>query len=98
MSRPSSNESVFRAIADPTRRRILDELAKDDRTVGDLILALKLSRTAATFHLRALMAAGLIRKQRRGGYLMCSASPGGLLTIHAWVGRHVAKPRRSKQK
>jgi len=32
MSRPSSNESVFRAIADPTRRRILDELAKDDRT------------------------------------------------------------------
>ena len=59
-------ESVWRALADPTRRGMLDQLRRGPRTTGDLAAAFPQSRYAAMKHLDVLVAAGLISVRRDG--------------------------------
>ena len=85
MSRPRNTESVFRAIADPTRRHMLDLLVKGDRTVGDLVAQLRLRPSALTFHITGLIGAGLVRQHRRGRHLVCSLDRRALSTVRSWL-------------
>ena len=57
---------TFAALADPTRRRILEHLAHGDRCVTDLARPYSMSLPAVSKHLRVLENAGLIRRRRRG--------------------------------
>lgn len=57
---------TFAALADPTRRRILEHLALGDRCVTDLAKPHRMSLPAVSKHLRVLERAGLIRRQRSG--------------------------------
>ena len=57
---------TFAALADPTRRRILEHLALGDRCVTDLAKPHRMSLPAVSKHLRVLERAGLIRRRRRG--------------------------------
>jgi DNA-binding transcriptional ArsR family regulator len=57
---------TFGALADPTRRRILEHLAGGDRCVTDLARPHRMSLPAVSKHLRVLERAGLIRRQRCG--------------------------------
>ena len=57
---------TFAALADPTRRRILEHLAAGDRCVTDLARPYAMSLPAVSKHLRVLENAGLIRRRRRG--------------------------------
>jgi DNA-binding transcriptional ArsR family regulator len=57
---------TFGALADPTRRRILEHLAGGDRCVTDLAKPYRMSLPAVSKHLRVLERAGLIRRQRCG--------------------------------
>jgi DNA-binding transcriptional ArsR family regulator len=57
---------TFGALADPTRRRILEHLAQGDRCVTDLARPHRMSLPAVSKHLRVLERAGLIRRQRCG--------------------------------
>jgi DNA-binding transcriptional ArsR family regulator len=57
---------TFAALADPTRRRILEHLAQGDRCVTDLARPYAMSLPAVSKHLRVLENAGLIRRRRRG--------------------------------
>ena len=57
---------VFGALADPTRRRILEHLAQGDQCVTDLAEPHDMSLPAVSKHLRVLEEAGLIRRQRHG--------------------------------
>jgi DNA-binding transcriptional ArsR family regulator/uncharacterized protein YndB with AHSA1/START domain len=59
-------DAVWKALADPTRRRILDLLAEEPRTTGGLCEAFPLSRFAVMKHLGVLEAAGLVLVRRRG--------------------------------
>ena len=59
-------DPVWKALADPTRRRLLDLLKDGRRTTGDLCNAFDLSRFAVMKHLGVLEAAGLITVQRQG--------------------------------
>ncbi|MEU9361570.1 metalloregulator ArsR/SmtB family transcription factor [Streptomyces sp. NPDC048301] len=68
-------EDVFKALADPTRRRILDELAeRDGQTLFEICArlvskhGLTLSRQAVSQHLAVLESAGLVRARREGRY------------------------------
>ena len=63
---PRSLDRTFAALADPTRRRILEHLALGDRCVTDLAKPYRMSLPAVSKHLRVLERAGLIRRQRRG--------------------------------
>jgi DNA-binding transcriptional ArsR family regulator len=57
---------TFAALADPTRRRILEHLAHGDRCVTDLARPYSMSLPAVSKHLRVLESAGLIHRRRRG--------------------------------
>jgi DNA-binding transcriptional ArsR family regulator len=57
---------TFAALADPTRRRILEHLAQGDRCVTDLARPYRMSLPAVSKHLRVLERAGLIRRRRCG--------------------------------
>src|ERR1700691_4142539 len=57
---------TFSALADPTRRRILEHLGRGDRCVTDLARPYSMSLPAVSKHLRVLENAGLIRRRRSG--------------------------------
>jgi DNA-binding transcriptional ArsR family regulator len=84
---PERAEEVFRAIADPTRRRILDLLADRERPVKDLADRFPVSQPALSQHLRVLREAGLVRIRREGRMRVYSVHAPLLRVVHDWVGR-----------
>lgn len=78
-------DHVFHALGDATRRRMLQELAQGERTVGQLAEPFAISLAAASKHIKALEAAGLIHRDVRGRTHMCRLAPGPLATAHQWL-------------
>ena len=79
-------DGVFHALSDPTRRGMLADLALGERSVGQLAAPHPISLAAASKHIRALEAAGLIRREVRGRVHMCRLDPGPLAGAHEWLG------------
>jgi DNA-binding transcriptional ArsR family regulator len=77
--------SVFRALGDATRRRMLLELAKGERTVGQLAEPFDISLAAASKHIKALEHAGLIRREVRWRTHLCRLDPRPLASAHQWL-------------
>jgi len=77
--------SVFHALGDPTRRRMLGALAGGERTVGELAKPFAMSLAAASKHIRVLENAGLIRREVRGRTHLCRLNPGPLASAHEWL-------------
>src|SRR6266436_4940025 len=78
--------SVFHALGDATRRRMLRELSLGERTVGQLAEPFAISLQAASKHIKALENAGLIRREVRGRTHLCRLDPGPLASAHEWLG------------
>jgi DNA-binding transcriptional ArsR family regulator len=78
-------DSVFRALSDATRRRMLLELASGERTVGQLAEPFDISLAAASKHIKALENAGLIRREVRWRTHLCRLDPGPLASAHQWL-------------
>ena len=78
-------DSVFHALGDATRRRMLGELAVGERTVGQLAEPFSISLAAASKHIKALENAGLIRREVRGRTHHCRLAPGPLASAHQWL-------------
>lgn len=83
-------DGVFRALADPTRRKLLDELfARDGRTLGELESELPMTRFGVMKHLRILEEAGLITTRRRGRSKLHFLNPVPIRLIHdRWVSKY----------
>jgi DNA-binding transcriptional ArsR family regulator len=81
----SQLDSVFHALGDATRRRMLRELARGERTVGQLAEPFAISLAAASKHIKALENAGLIRREVRGRTHRCRLDPGPLASAHEWL-------------
>ena len=79
-------DSVFHALGDPTRRRMLRQLAGGERTVSQLAEPFSISLAAASKHIKALENAGLIRREVRGRTHLCRLDPGPLAGAHEWLG------------
>ena len=79
-------DAVFHALGDPTRRRMLRELAGGERTVSQLAEPFAISLAAASKHVKALENAGLIRRDVRGRTHWCRLDPGPLASAHEWLG------------
>lgn len=82
---PPPLDAVFHALGDATRRRMLQALAEEERTVGQLAQPFAISLAAASKHIKALEAAGLIRREVRGRTHVCRLDPGPLASAHAWL-------------
>ena len=78
--------SVFHALGDATRRRMLAELARGERTVGELAEPFAMSLAAASKHIRVLESAGLIRREIRWRTHVCRLEPGRAARAHEWLG------------
>jgi DNA-binding transcriptional ArsR family regulator len=76
---------VFRAIADPTRRRILRVLRGGRRTVGEIAANFRTSRPAISKHLRVLRSAGLVTSRKAGTASICGLNPRPLRAVDAWL-------------
>jgi DNA-binding transcriptional ArsR family regulator len=76
---------VFSALADPTRRRVLEGLRGGARSVGDLTAALPVSQSAVSQHLRVLREAGLVSDRRAGTRRLYRVEPDGLASLRAYV-------------
>jgi DNA-binding transcriptional ArsR family regulator len=83
--RAPTSAAVFRAIADPTRREILDMLLGGERTVGEIAERFAVSRPAVSKHLRVLRGARLVRARREGRRRLCAVDPEPLRAIDAWL-------------
>lgn len=65
---------AFKALADPTRRRILELLAQGDMTAGEIAAHFSMTKPSVSHHLNILKAAGLIRDQRNGQSIVYSVN------------------------
>jgi DNA-binding transcriptional ArsR family regulator len=79
-------DTIFHALGDPTRRRMLRELTGGERTVSQLAKPFTISLAAASKHIKALENAGLIRREVRGRTHLCRLDPGPLASAHQWLG------------
>jgi DNA-binding transcriptional ArsR family regulator len=73
------------ALADPTRREILDRLRRGPRPVGELARDLPVSRPAVSQHLRVLKDAGLVRERREGTRNFYSVNGEGISELRAYL-------------
>ena len=68
-------DGVFRALADPTRRRVLERLSRCPATVSELAQPFKMALPSFVQHLGVLEECGLVRPRRRGVYELTSSPP-----------------------
>jgi DNA-binding transcriptional ArsR family regulator len=103
---------VFRAVADPTRRAILDRLRSAELSVNDLAGPFNMTQPAISQHLRVLLDAGLVEAEQIGRQRLYRLNAEPLREIFQWSGlyRHLfidpaghawritARPRQSRQR
>ena len=85
MSRALAHSDVFRAIADPTRRAILDRLRAGPAPVNELASEFEQSRPAISKHLRVLRDARLVVEERSGRERLYELRPAALQQVAGWV-------------
>lgn len=78
-------DTVFAALADPTRRAILTMLLEDDMAVTDVAEPFEMSLAAISKHLTLLAQAGLIRQEKRGRVKWCMLDPDALKEASVWM-------------
>jgi DNA-binding transcriptional ArsR family regulator len=76
------------ALADPTRRRIVELLAEGELTAGQLAAQFSTSRPAVSRHLRVLREQGLVSARSEGQKRVYSLDPAPLAELDAWLGRY----------
>ncbi len=85
------NESdIFRALADPTRRAMLDRLTTGDRNATELRDGLGVSQPAVSQHIAVLRSAGLVAEQRDGRHVRYRIDPDGMAPLFDWLARYRA--------
>jgi DNA-binding transcriptional ArsR family regulator len=82
-----ANQLLFQALADPTRRELLDRLRFGPLPVGRLALGLDMSRPAVSQHLRVLREAGLVSEQREATLRYYRLEPTGFLRLKDYIER-----------
>jgi len=78
-------DATFSALADPTRRAILQMLLEDDMAVTDVAEPFAMSLAAISKHLAVLTAAGLITQERRGRAKWCKLEPDAMKAASVWM-------------
>lgn len=84
----TTHDTLFRALADPTRRALFERLCRDgEKTVGDLTARAGVSQPVVSKHLVVLKQAGLVRDRHEGRHTHYSARRGALAPLIDWTSR-----------
>lgn len=81
---------ILRALADPTRRAVFEQLIQREMTVSELKAGFSVSQPAISQHLAALRGAGLVAERREGRFAYYRAAPEGLAPLIDWIDRYRA--------
>ena len=79
------SNNAFAAIADPTRRRVLERLSARPMAVGEIARGMPVSRPAVSQHLKVLKEAGLVSDRQDGARRIYAIDPKGLGAMRAWL-------------
>lgn len=85
-----SDDDIFRALGDPTRRAIFEKLATGALNASALREGMAISQPAMSQHLAVLRNASLVRERRQGRYVNYEVDPDGLARIAGWLARYRA--------
>jgi DNA-binding transcriptional ArsR family regulator len=83
-------EAVWRALADESRRTLLEALADGEATAGDLVALLPIARPGVSRHLRVLREAGLVEVRQVAQRRIYRLRPQPLAEVDEWLGRYRA--------
>jgi DNA-binding transcriptional ArsR family regulator len=83
-----SETEIFKALADPTRRAVFEQLADGDKNATQLREGFDISQPAMSQHLAVLRSAGLVAERRQGRHVNYRVDPEGLAQIYQWLGRY----------
>jgi|SRR5262245_43153869 DNA-binding transcriptional ArsR family regulator len=86
MPRASTISDPFNAIAEPRRRQILELIAADERSVGEIAEQLELGQPSVSKHLQVLLNVDLVTVRRDGRRTLYRTNSETLRTIHDWSG------------
>ena len=78
-------DQVFQALADPTRRSIVERLIRSPASVSQLAEPLTMSLPAVMQHLQVLEGCDLVRSEKVGRVRTCHIQPGGLRVAEDWI-------------
>ena len=81
-------EATFQALADPTRRAVLDLLRRGSQPAGQIASAFPISRPAISKHLRLLRRAHLVREHRQGRNRVYHLNPEPLRAVDTWIAQY----------
>ena len=84
-------DATFAAVADPTRRGILEQLGAGERSISDLALAFDMSLTGMKKHVQVLESAGLVVTEKVGRVRQCRLGPARLEEEAMWIETYQAK-------
>ena len=83
-------DAVFRALADPSRRSIFEQLTLGEAAVKDLTARFDISQPAVSQHLEKLRGAGLVSERREGRLVYYRVEPRGLRPLVDWLAHYQA--------
>jgi DNA-binding transcriptional ArsR family regulator len=87
-SKLSPADRLFGALANPTRRDILDLLLGGEQTAGAIAARFAMSRPSVSEHLRVLLDAGLVSERSDGRHVVYAPAPEPLLAVRDWLAPH----------
>jgi DNA-binding transcriptional ArsR family regulator len=85
LNQDASLDQLFQALADPTRRAILDRLSHGPASVSELAAPFDISLPAVVQHLQTLETSGLVRTQKVGRVRTCRIDPAALGEAEQWL-------------
>lgn len=85
MDNTAKKHDVYQAIADPTRRKVMELLAKQDLAIADIAEQFPISRTAIVKHLYILSEAKLVTSKKVGREKLYTLSPEPLGDVKEWI-------------
>jgi DNA-binding transcriptional ArsR family regulator len=78
-------DRMFHALADPSRRAMVERLSRGPASVSELARPLSMSLAAVVQHLQVLEASGLVRSEKVGRVRTCRIEPSALRTAEQWI-------------
>ncbi len=88
-------DRVFQALADPSRRGMVERLSRGPASVSELARPLDMTLAAVVQHLQVLEASGLVRTEKTGRVRTCRIEPAALTPVEEWISdRRIAWDRR----
>jgi DNA-binding transcriptional ArsR family regulator len=85
LNQSATLDLMFQALADPTRRVMVERLARGPASVSELAKPLTMSLPAVVQHLQVLEASGLVRSEKVGRVRTCRIEPKALRTAEGWI-------------